>query len=56
MLRCTALATPRFARAAVLAAVPHHAAPAIATLLGPQPRRWLMVQEPGTRKQPNDDK
>lgn len=56
MLRRTALATPRFARAAVLAAVPHHAAPAIATLLGPQPRHWLMVQESGTRERPNCDK
>lgn len=40
------------ARAAVRASWPNHAAPA----LGPHPRRWLMVQEPGTRDRPAYDK
>jgi hypothetical protein len=56
MLRRAALATPRLTRAAVHAAVPKHAAPALATRFGPQPRRWLMVQEPGTRERPAYDK
>ncbi len=59
MLRRAALAAPLLARAAVHAAVPNHAALALATKLGPQPRRWLMmmmVQEPGTRERPAYDK
>lgn len=44
------------ARAAVRASWPNHAAPALATRLGPHPRRWLMVQEPGTRDRSVYDK
>lgn len=53
MLRRTALASTLLARAAAH----EHAAPALATLLGPQPRRrFMMVQEPGTRDRPHYDK
>lgn len=56
MLRHISLASARPARTTIRIAVSKHAAPALATLLGPQPHRWLMmVQERGTRDRPNYD-